>query len=906
MAVVTAIPNIGSIPQDTSNITVLSDGSLVFATQQESYPNYYLYLWRSTDKGATWYLHCKMKHSVQSFSFANLRLSANGMKVVVGTIIASTSVTVIGVDFSVVSSGADISNVDTSPPAGVWFKTLAGGGTSSTMFSIYYASDNRVYLDYLLFQNYDSDDDVYTFVCAVITYGSGSIDVTSNAIGTEAHGIIEYGGYVLFQGGGVGLRFPLGSNVGTSINCALPSYSTFLVHPSNGYLYAMSPTGTNQFRIYRTNNISGGMVTWTDISGTDVIFPQVMGAQMNPSGQISVYGWTNNFSTNPINRMIISDTGAVIQGNTVIQNGATNASPLSIRTNRYSLSASSTNKPNSVNAIVSPYNVGMVVYTYTETYNVAPNAPTVTSPTTGQNLNTRTPTITWTFSDPDAGDSQSNFWVEVVNEPHNAVLWNSGWIAGNVRSYTLPAGAITADGRYYLRIRVMDAAGVVNIANGTSLDPNYGGNGLITIDTVTPTYSNANVGTTPVNLGSGATKNVSVDIADNLSGAYIADAYYQRPDGTWTQYLSSVVNNGATRTMPVPITAEGAYKVHFYIRDNAGNNGAWPLELNFFIDRTAPTAPTQTNGTLYATTNGVSWSAFSDGANPSGLLSTTLYLQMYNGSTWNNVAGYPKSVTGLSSSLTGLTPGTQYRWGIVYMDNAGNQNALSYITFTTNFYAVSTTVNLAAAGALLNQKPRVRFTVTDANNATLTNFQIQISTVNTFSSMVLDATSGASAAGWGATSLSSSATNSYIPQSNIGTGTFYVRVRAHDGIEWGTWSTIVSFTISAVTWPTTIADTDTAISKRTTDSIRTAVNNVRQARGLATINWTDITINDWNSPSKTAIRAVHLTELRQAIGDIYIAQGLSVPIWTDTTITASSTQRKGKHWSELRSNLIGV
>jgi hypothetical protein len=220
--------------------------------------------------------------------------------------------------------------------------------------------------------------------------------------------------------------------------------------------------------------------------------------------------------------------------------------------------------------------------------NTAPNAPSVSMSNGAYWQTTLQPTINWTFSDPD-GNPQGGYSVELINGAYSASLWSSGAIAdANARSYTLPAGVITGDGTFWLRMRVYDSNGAWNQSNGNSPDPAFG-NVSFGVDRTAPTTSNYNVGVTPANIASGGTKNVSIDIGDGLSGAYLSDAYYCKPDGTWVQCLSLATSSGATRTIPVPITTEGTYLVDFYVRDNAGNNAAsYPVRLSFIVDRTAP------------------------------------------------------------------------------------------------------------------------------------------------------------------------------------------------------------------------------------------------------------------------------------------------------------------------------
>lgn len=487
------------------------------------------------------------------------------------------------------------------------------------------------------------------------------------------------------------------------------------------------------------------------------------------------------------------------------------------------------------------------------------------------------------------GVQRVNFWD----------WWNGTWIdrgagvnaGGGTWYYDFP---YRGDGQYQIDMRVYDNAG--NVSNGNTAYTSYH-----TIDRVLPTGSRTDAQVRYLNSGNKTSVTFTVNASDAVSLSNVRFATWGDSGGQNDIVWYDGTNNGnGTWSKTVNFNSHDGgidqhYNVHVYAYDTAGNNTNIAT-YDIYVDTVAPTVPTQTNGVLYATSNGVSWSAFADGASSSGLLSTTLYLQSWNGSAWSNVAGFPKSVAGVSSSFTGLIPATQYRWGVVYTDNASNANALTYTTFTTNTYAVSTVTNLAATGYLLNQKPMIRFTVTDANDATLTNLQMQVSTVNTFASTVFDAIAGTTATGWSSTSASSGATVAYTPQANIGTGTFYVRARAFDGKDWGTWSTTITFTVNAPAWATTVAASDTGISKRTIDDLRIKVNSVRQARAMATKTWTNPTI----TADTTLTKVVDLTEIRTAISEIHSALGKAAPTWTNPTITGDTTNRSGQDWIDLR------
>ncbi len=438
----------------------------------------------------------------------------------------------------------------------------------------------------------------------------------------------------------------------------------------------------------------------------------------------------------------------------------------------------------------------------------------------------------------------------------------------------------------------------------------FGSNALYNyFDGSTPTGSRTDDQSRYLNAGANKTITFTVNVSDNVGVTSVKFPTWGNSSGQNDIVWYEGTNNGNgtwSRTINFNDHDSGIdqqYFVHVYGYDAMGNN-AMITSYDVYIDTVVPSSPTQTNGILYASSNGVSWTAFNDGANSSGLLLTIINFQSWNGSTWNNVVNYPKSVTGITHSFTGLTPNTLYRWGVTYTDNSSNVSTLNYTTFITNSYAVSTIVNLTSSGYTFNQRPKIKFTVTDSNNATLTNFEVMFATDEAFTLNVGGNTSSVAPTQFSATSASSGSTIYFAPTSDRATGLWYVRARAYDGIEWGTWSTTVSFTIQTASYPTVIASDDTAISKRTIDDIRTKVNSARQARGLAVATWTDDTIVDWNGVTPTSIRISHIIELRQAIIDIYTALSITNPTWTDNIIS-TSIDRKGIHWTELRNALLG-
>lgn len=89
----------------------------------------------------------------------------------------------------------------------------------------------------------------------------------------------------------------------------------------------------------------------------------------------------------------------------------------------------------------------------------APNPPAL--PDYGACFLTTTPTLTWTFTDPDPGDSQSAYHVQVVRASDMVLVLDSGKVVSGSGEYTVPtsnapdvSGPLWASGTYQFKYRV--------------------------------------------------------------------------------------------------------------------------------------------------------------------------------------------------------------------------------------------------------------------------------------------------------------------------------------------------------------------------------------------------------------------------------------------------------------------
>jgi len=101
--------------------------------------------------------------------------------------------------------------------------------------------------------------------------------------------------------------------------------------------------------------------------------------------------------------------------------------------------------------------------------NSAPNPPTL--PSYGTCFTTTTPTLSWTFSDPDAGDSQSAYQVQAARASDLALAIDSGKVISEQTQYVVPTsaapdtpGPLWSAGAYQFkyRVRVWDQAGAAS------------------------------------------------------------------------------------------------------------------------------------------------------------------------------------------------------------------------------------------------------------------------------------------------------------------------------------------------------------------------------------------------------------------------------------------------------------
>ncbi len=85
------------------------------------------------------------------------------------------------------------------------------------------------------------------------------------------------------------------------------------------------------------------------------------------------------------------------------------------------------------------------------------------------------------------------------------------------------------------------------------------------------------------------------------------------------------------------------------------------------------------------------------------------------------------------------------------------------------------------------------------------------------------------------------------------------------------------------------------------NDLRSRINTLRTANGLAAQSWTDPTLS-----TAIPVRAQHITELRAALNDVYLKLNMALPTYTDPVMVAHVTPAKAAHIIDLRKAVVAI
>ena len=312
------------------------------------------------------------------------------------------------------------------------------------------------------------------------------------------------------------------------------------------------------------------------------------------------------------------------------------------------------------------YNIsasGNLMYFDVDLGNNAPAAPSPTAPSDSAWLGVSKPTVNWTFSDSDSGDSQTAYHVQVDGDSaFGSVDWDSGEVASTNPYCTV--GSALVEGKWYWRACTRDTGGLWG---------SYSSGRSFNLDLTAPAAPTS-AWATPYDWT--ATNSFSIDwTAPTESGTsgIATGAYYKldnaptsTTDGTWA---ASKPITGMT------VGSAGNHTVYIWLLDNVGNanhSARTTTYLNF--DNVAPNNPNVLSSpthTVNAWSNlsviKAQWSGASDADSGLGGFS---YVWDTNANTLPDATKDASGNTG-ENSTPGLSDGTYY-FHIRTVDAVGN------------------------------------------------------------------------------------------------------------------------------------------------------------------------------------------------------------------------------------------
>ncbi|MHB8643094.1 MAG: OmpL47-type beta-barrel domain-containing protein [Gaiellaceae bacterium] len=203
------------------------------------------------------------------------------------------------------------------------------------------------------------------------------------------------------------------------------------------------------------------------------------------------------------------------------------------------------------------------------TASIAPGVPALVSPAAGLHVNTTTPSLSATFTDPDLNNTGQITFQVCSDSACSSVLATfssaSGIANGANGSATVPGGTIASDGTYYWHAKATD---------NTSAASAYSTSRAFVVDTTPPTFSSASVDTSSLAVVFGEPlDNTSIPAGSAFTvrvngSAQAAPTNVSLSGSAVTLTLAAAVHNEDVVTVAYTQPATGR------IKDVAGNDAA--------------------------------------------------------------------------------------------------------------------------------------------------------------------------------------------------------------------------------------------------------------------------------------------------------------------------------------------
>lgn len=141
---------------------------------------------------------------------------------------------------------------------------------------------------------------------------------------------------------------------------------------------------------------------------------------------------------------------------------------------------------------------------------------------------------------------------------------------------------------------------------------------------------------------------------------------------------------------------------------------------------------------------------------------------------------------------------------------------------------------ISQTGYLINQKPKIVIMYNLADQATTTDFKIQVSDDEDFNTIIYeDIATTTLNTGWGGITATVDNTKIYTPTIDFGIGIKYIRVAIKDATDWGVWSDTVEIEIKSPDWSDVINDNSLGVKVEWIQELREKMYPIKSARGMS-------------------------------------------------------------------------
>lgn len=362
----------------------------------------------------------------------------------------------------------------------------------------------------------------------------------------------------------------------------------------------------------------------------------------------------------------------------------------------------------------------------------APNAPSNLSPSGNTWINTLTPQLTWTYSNPNPSDGQGAYQVQIKNSGGTVIL-DTGKVSSANQYYNVPASVLAHNNSYTWAVTTWDTQGNLQGAWSTWA--------AFRTDTSNPAV------TTNINSGAQYTSSTGVTInvsaTDTGSGPSQMNFTYKGNTTAWQAYATS-----APFTLTTP---DGLQTVTVNVKDGAGNVGSAdaPITLDTTLPTVSITSPAnsaQVGGTVTIQTNATDNIAMQK-------------VMFYHGSTL--IGTTSNSPWQIDWDTTAVANGTYALTATAY-DQANNQRTATAINVTVDNHPPTVSLTAPASGSTIRGVYTLQATASDSVGIQKVDFYVDGTTLigtDTTSPYSMDWNSGT--ASNGSHTLTARATNNY-------------------------------------------------------------------------------------------------------------------------------------------------